>query len=274
MHCPSILDAYAAVRAWCVPLVVCGLSATLAAGARQAVIDDAPVRRFLGELQRSVAQDDRAAVARLMHYPLTVRAAGVRIPIPDQAAFVTYYDAVFSPSLKNVIARAELVRAGQPAPAVAVTVSESGAFVHGDAVVIERVGDSLKVTRLSAPLAPLEPAPARAGGPVRPREPRRIAMGLRTVRLDGFLSEAERDSYLIWANKNQLLEVRIMGVRERDIVARIVRLETRAPLDASAREGARTWVGRIPESGEYRIDVVRLAQGRGPMSYVVSMRLR
>jgi hypothetical protein len=273
MHCPSIPDACAAVRAWCVPLLVCGLSATLAAGARQAVIDDAPVRRFVAELQRSVAHDDRAAVARLMHYPLTVRAAGVRIPIPDQAAFFKYYDAIFSPSFKNVIARAELVGTGQPEPAVAVTVSESGAFVHGDAVVIERVGDSLKVTRLSAPLAPVEPAPARAGA-TQPREPRRIAMGLRTVRLDGFLAEGERDSYLIWANKNQLLEVRIMGVRERDIVARIVRLETRAPLDASAREGARTWVGRIPESGEYRIDVVRLAQGRGPMSYVVSMRLR
>jgi hypothetical protein len=270
---PSILDACAAVRAWCVPIVVCGLSATLAAGARQAVIDDAAVQRFLGELQRSVARDDRAAVARLMHYPLTVRAAGVRIPIPDRAALFKYYDAVFSPSLKNVIARAELVRAGEPAPAVAVTVSESGAFVHGDAVVIERVGDSLKVTRLSAAVAPVERAPTRAG-PAPSREPRRISMGLRTVRLDGFLSEGGRDSYLIWADKNQLLEVRIMGVRDRDIVARIVRVETRAPLDASAGEGARTWVGRIPESGEYRIDVVRLARGPGPMSYVVSMRLR
>ncbi len=261
------------VRAWYVLVVVCCLSAALATAARQAVIDEGALRPFLGELQRSVASGDRAAVSRLMHYPLTVWAAGVRIPIPDSAALLQYYDAVFSPALKDLIALAELPREGRPAPAVAVTMSASGAFIQGDAIVIERVGEQLKVTRLSAPLAPVGRGHASAPSKS-PREPRRIVMGLRTVQLSGVLAEGERDSYVIWADKNRLLEVRITGVRLREVVARIVRLETQAPLDARAAEGTRTWVGRIADSGEYRIDVIRLLRGREPMSYGLVMRLR
>lgn len=261
------------VRACCVLTVVCGLPAAPATGARQEVVDDVSVQRFLRDLQQSVARDDREAVARLMRYPLGVWAAGVRIPVPDSAALLENYDAVFSPALKDVIARAELPRDGRPAPAVTVMMSSSGALIHGDTITIERVGDGLKVTRLSVPFA--QAARGHAAAPAKSRrEPKRIVMGLRTVQLAGFLAEGERDSYVIWANKNQLLEVRITGVRHRDVVARIVRLETQAPVDAQAREGARTWIGRIPAGGEYRIDVVRLARGREPLPYGVSMRLR
>ena len=79
---------------------------------------------------------------------------------------------------------------------------------------------------------------------------------------------------MIWADKNQLLEVRITGVRQRDVVARIVQLSTQAPVDVPAREGTRIWIGRIADSGEYRIDVVRLARGREPLPYELTMRLR
>lgn len=258
-----------------VGLLACALSWTvpLVAAAGQAGLDEGAVRRFLGELQRSVARDDRGAVSRLMHYPLTVWAAGVRIPIPDSAALLRNYDAVFSPALKDVIARAELPRDGRPAPAVTVTISPSGAFLQGDAITIERVGDRLGVARVSVPLAPA--GRGHAGAPSRSdREPKRLIMGLRTVQRAGVLTEGARDSYVIWADKNQLLEVRITGVRQRDIVARILQVKTQAPVDARAREGGRTWIGRIPENGEYRIDVVRLAGGREPLPYLLSMRLR
>jgi hypothetical protein len=86
--------------------------------------------------------------------------------------------------------------------------------------------------------------------------------------------EGGRDSYVIWGDRNQVLEVRVTGVRDRDVVARIVRLKTKAPVDAAAGEGVRTWIGRVPESGEYRIDVVRRASGREPILYGLSMRLR
>ncbi len=266
----SILHPGVIVRAWCVLIATCCLSA---AAAKQAVLDEGAVRQFLGELQRSVARDDRRGVSHLMHYPLTVWAAGVRIPIPDSAALLRNYDAVFPPAVKDVIARAEVPRNGRPAPPVAVMISASGAFIQGDTITIERVGDRLKVTRLSMPSGPA--ARGHAGTPSStPREPRRLIMGLRTVQRTGVLAEGERDSYVIWADTNQLLEVRVTGVRQRDVVARIVRIKTQTPVNARAREGARTWIGRIPENGEYRIDVVRLARGREPLSYLLSMRLR
>jgi hypothetical protein len=259
-------------------LVAFSVSAPLGEAARQAAVDEPSVRKLLGELQRDVAAGDREAVARLMHYPLTVWAAGVRIPIPDPAALFQYYDAVFSPALKDVIARAELPRGTGPAPAVAVTISESAAVVGGNTITIERVGGRLEVTRISVPLG--QPTRGQAGAPSKPsrtpssRQPTRIAMGLRTVQLSGYLAEGAHDSYVIWADKDQVLEVRITGVRQRDVVARVVRVETGAPVDASAREGTRTWIGRIPESGEYRIDAVRLAPGREPLPYGLMMRLR
>lgn len=255
-------------------IVVCCLSGGTRSAAAQAVPGDTGVREFITELRRCVARDDRAAVANLMRYPLEVWAAGVRIPIPDAAALLQHYDAVFSAALEDVIARAEFAREGRPAPAIAVTLTPSGALIHGNTITIDRVGDRLKVTRVSVPLAPASGGHAPGGAARKAaREPRRIAMGLRTVQLSGYLATGERDSYLIWANRNQVLEVRVTGVREREVVAHVVGLKTENPLDARAREGTRTWIGRIPESGEYRIDVVRLAHGAEPLPYGLTMRL-
>jgi len=52
-------------------------------------------------------------------------------------------------------------------------------------------------------------------------------------------------------------------------------VNNRAPIDSRAHDGVRTWIGRVPENGDYRIDVVRLATGgdpRLPYVMVVSMR--
>ena len=89
------------------------------------------------------------------------------------------------------------------------------------------------------------------------------------------LARGERDAYLLSATKNQLLEVRINGVSGRDVVARITGIKSSAPIDARARDGVRTWIGRIPEDGDYRIDVVRLANdGASELSYLMVVSLR
>jgi hypothetical protein len=76
--------------------------------------------------------------------------------------------------------------------------------------------------------------------------------------------------YLLSAMKNQLLEVRINGVSGRDIVARISSVSNRQPLDSRAHDGVRTWIGRLPQDGDYRIDVVRLATaGDSLLPYVM-----
>ena len=69
--------------------------------------------------------------------------------------------------------------------------------------------------------------------------------------------------------------MRITGVSGRDIVLEIVNVKTRSPIDSKAKGGVRTWVGRIPEDGDYRIDVVRLAPGGDArLPYTLLLRLR
>ena len=247
--------------------------------ATQQALDERLVAPFLRQLQRAVARDDRQAVAERIQYPLIVFAGGVRIPIADAAALVQTYDVVFSPALKAVLAQASLLTRGRTAPKYPVTVAAGVVFI-GDVIHIQLVGGALKVTRISAPLeapsAAVTDLPSvQSRGAGNSREPRRLTLQVGQTRLSGALAPGARDAYVVSAMKNQLLEVRIDGVSGRDIVARIVNTKSRAPLDARARDGVRTWSGRVPEEADYRIDVVRLApagEPRLPYVIVVSMR--
>jgi hypothetical protein len=52
------------------------------------------------------------------------------------------------------------------------------------------------------------------------------------------------------------------------VVVRITSAKSAAPIDARARDGVRTWIGRLPDDGEYRIEVVRLVGGGGELPYI------
>jgi hypothetical protein len=242
---------------------------------QQPAIDDRSAAMFLRELQRGVARDDRAAVSALIQYPLTVFAGGVRIPMIDAASLVQSYDVVFSPALKTLIAQAAMPARGRPANAASVIVTPGVMTIGVEAVRIEPAAGGLRITRITVPLAG---PPAGNGGGVRRgagREPQRLFLDVGQIRRAGALVSGERDAYLLSATKNRLLEVRINGVSGRDIVARIVNVKSRAPIDSRAQEGVRTWIGRLPEDGDYRIDVVRLAAGGAPrLPYVIVFIMR
>jgi hypothetical protein len=238
-------------------------------------VDDRSVSLFLRALQRDVARDDRPAVSALVQYPLTVFAGGVRIPIHDAAALLQNYDVVFSPALKTLISQAVIAARGRSDSAASVTITADFATIGVDAVRIEPVGGGLKITRITVPLAVSDAGHAASVSRGTGRAPQRLLLGVGQLQRAGALDRGETDAYLLSATKNQLLEVRINGVSRRDIVARITSMKDRAPIDSRARDGVRTWIGRIPEDGEYRIDVVRLAAGgasRLPYLMVVSMR--
>ena len=241
-------------------------------------VDERAAAAFLRELQAEVARDDRAAVSARIQYPLTAFAADIRIAIPDAAAFLENYDVVFSPGLKAVIAQAAIAVGGRSAPAAPVAVT-ADAMTIGDAVRIEPRPDGLRITRITVPLAapPLAsaPSPSRRPGGAPAREPLRVLLGVGRIQRAGALGAGGRDAYVLAVTKNQLLEVRLNGVNGRDVVVRIFNTKTRAPVDARARDGVRAWVGRVPEDGDYRIEVVRLAQagaGRLPYDIIISLR--
>jgi hypothetical protein len=237
--------------------------------------DARSVSTFLRDLQGSVARDDRTAVSALVHYPLTVLAGGVRIPIRDAAALIQNYEVVFSPALKQLIARAALPARGRSAPAASVALSADFATIGVDAIRMEPVGGAIRITGITVPLE--APAPERTAGVSRSGggAPDRLVLRVGRVQRAGALARGERDAYLLWATKNQLLEVRINGVSGRDVVARITDVRSSAPIDARARDGVRTWIGRIPADGDYRIDVVRLTgDGASELSYLMVVRLQ
>jgi hypothetical protein len=207
-----------------------------------------------------------------VRYPLTVFAGDVRIPIANAAAFIDSYDIFFTPALKAVIADA----AAPARPPDALAVSAAFATIGADAVRIERVNDRLTITRITVPLGASAPPIAGDSGGRRAaaydRSPQRLFLDVGQVQRAGGLAPGQRDRYLLSATKNQLLEVRITGVAGQAVVARITNARTGKPIDERARSGVRTWAGRVPEEGDYRIDVVRVETGREPrMSYLMTV---
>jgi hypothetical protein len=262
------------------PAVAFAVAVTLAIGSQTTTLDEPTARQFVRDLQREVARDDRAAVSARIRYPLTVFAGGVRIPIADAAALQQTYELIFSPALKALIADAALPPRGRSSSRNELLVSADAATIGVDSVRIEPVGGALKITRISAPTAattsaapPVEHA-ARAN-PKPGGRAQRLALSVGQVQRAGALAPGATDLYVVSAIKNQLLDVRITGVSGRDIVARIVSAKSRNPIDARARDGVRTWIGRVPENDDYRIEVVRLATGGAPrLDYILTVNIR
>lgn len=63
-----------------------------------------PYRQFLDSLKKAVAEDDRAQVAAMVAYPFHVRIDGKVVTLRDQAGFVTDYDRIVTPKVKQAIA--------------------------------------------------------------------------------------------------------------------------------------------------------------------------
>jgi hypothetical protein len=222
---------------------------------------------FFFALQRAVASNDRPAVAGLMAYPLNVTAGGTRLPVPDAAAFLRQYDAIFTPDLTAILA--------QPA-------------VRDRFITVAAVGGASKVTEIRLPVGPVTIEPPTttkqdpSSGVAKPtapptRKPQRISFraGGEAGQFSGALRAGEVESYVFAGLKGQRLTVRIDRVRERDIVAKVVDDARGGPLDQRAAEGARSWTGLLPADGDYRIDVVRLLNDNTPaLTYMLVASLR
>lgn len=226
---------------------------------------------LLGTLRRAAARDDRAGVAALVQFPITVLVGGLRVPIRDAAEFVAQYDVLLTPLLKDVIARGPVG-------------TTDGGLTIGSYVTIRSIGGVWKITNLTVPRTPESASagpprapdiPARPAAPPR-RQPRRLLFraGQPTIQVAGTLARGATESYVTWAAKNRLLEVRVDGVRGREVVARIVDAKTGAALDARSRDGVRAWAGRVPAAADYRIDVVRVAGEDDLLAYRLALTLR
>ena len=219
--------------------------------ARQGQANDAEA--FRRQLLDAFARGDRRAVAGMVRYRLVVDAGGLMVPVVDRATLIKMWDVVFPPEVRCMIEQSALPRAGQPAPKYAISVDAGGASLGDGRVRIDRGADGLKITRLVLP-------PGYGSGLAgKPRQVLfRWGKGLAAYR--GRLSADNVDVFLVQARAGDLLNAQLERVRAEDASVRVVQqagnrvLAAAGPVGSDAR---RLWAGRVPETGEYRVEVVR-----------------
>ena len=238
------------------PIAVLRLAALLSAAPQT----DQRLDAFLATVQRLCARGDRAALAGLVQYPLTVFAGGWNIPVKDRAAFLQYYDALFTDDVKASIASASPRLRFDPAAAF---------LPFGNVLRIKPAGGSFRIVAIVMPPPGHRVRAAR-------RETVRVSFPARQdwTAYAGSLAVGEHESYIVRAKRNEFLEVRIAGFAGRAIVAHVLDAAGSA-VDARAREGTRVWAGRVPAEGDYRIDVGRTTRDGVPaLVYRLTVTLR
>ena len=214
---------------------------------------------FVAELQRASQANDRNAIAGMIRYPITIAIGGVRVPLTDAAAFLARYDDIFTPELRDSIAR------------------------RGDDVAIADVNGHLRITSIRVPrFAEGTPAPvpmaaeSKPGVATRRPDTRRIAIrvGPRPTQIPGTLVRDTVDTFVLYLPKGKLASVRLERVPAGAASIRVVHARTGAPLGARVSADGRFVSGRPVEDGDYRIEVRRLDNGEGHLPYMLSLSLR
>lgn len=65
----------------------------------------ASVAQFLGDLQHSVAVDDRAHVAGMVRFPISITVSGKSMTLRNRDQLLKYYDVAFDAKVKGFIAK-------------------------------------------------------------------------------------------------------------------------------------------------------------------------
>jgi hypothetical protein len=221
--------------------------------------DSRQLNPLLAELQRASKAGDRHAIAAMIRYPIIIRIGGLRVPFTDAAGFLARYDDIFTPALRDAIARGS------------------------DEVIVEMVGGQARITSIFVPPASDEsdvtvapPVDGPSGGARKP-EPRRIAIrvGPRPTQIPGVLARDGTDTLILYLPKGRLASVRLERVPVGAAVIRVVHATTGAPLAARPSAGGRFVTGRPTENGDYRIEVRRTDKtGDAHLPYMLSLSLK
>ncbi|WP_338616135.1 hypothetical protein [Pigmentiphaga sp. CHJ604] len=67
--------------------------------------EHAPYRGFFDKLKQAVATADKAAVAAMVDYPFRTRVEGKAVTIRDAGHFITDYDSIVTPKVKDAVSR-------------------------------------------------------------------------------------------------------------------------------------------------------------------------
>jgi len=239
------------VRARAVGLVVC-LALTTAGPVHAQTVQEKDAEAFRQKLVDALAKSDRRSVAGMVRYRLVVDAGGMAVPIVDQATLLKLWDVAFPPEVRCLIEQSAIARAGH-APKYAIRVDTGGMFLGDGRIRVDRGADGLKITRIILPPG----YGSGLGG-----KPRQVVFrwGKGQNAYSGRLSADNVDVYLVNARKGELLNAQLQRVRVEQASLRVVQQSgnrTLTPTSPSAGDAQRGWAGPVPDTGEYRVEVVR-----------------
>ena len=220
--------------------------------------DSRQIDALLAQLQRASQAGERNAVAAMIRYPIIVGVGGLRVPFTDAAGLLARYDDIFTPALRDAIARGS------------------------SDVVVEMVDGQARITSITVPpparesVAVAPPVDAPSGG-ARKLGPRRVAIrvGPRPTQIPGVLARDGSDTLILYLPKGRLASVRLERVPAGAAVIRVVHATTGAPLAARPSADGRFVSGRPAENGDYRIEVRRTDKtDEAHLPYMLSLSLK
>jgi hypothetical protein len=247
-------------------VAIAALASSGALAARASAADEAG-KAFVNRLRNAVAGRNTRVVAAMFRYPVRVNAPlPFPIPLNGPADTTQYYDLLFTPEMRCVLELAQVPVAGRAAPKYPLLVNGDALTLGDGYIVAERTAGQFKITRFSIFGAP---AGRKAGTPVAAAD---IDMRFRgnTRQVAGLLAGDAFDRYTISLTKGTMLIGRLERFRGLDAVFRVTDKKGK-PVDAKA-DGRRTWAAAIPESGDYRIEIVRNALFCDPpLTYLLTL---
>jgi hypothetical protein len=240
------------VRACAFGLIVCAALTTATPVYAQTAQEKA-AEAFRQKLVAALAKSDRQSVARMVRYRLVVDAGGMAVPIVDQATLLKLWDVAFPPEVHCLIEQSAVPRAGQSPPKYAIRVDAGGMFLGDGRIRVDRGADGLKITRIILP-------PGYGSGLA--GKPRQVLFrwGKGQNAYAGRLSADNVDVYLVNARQGDLLNAQLQRVHVDQASLRVVQQSGNRPLaptSPGAADAQRGWAGAVPETGEYRVEVVR-----------------
>jgi hypothetical protein len=224
-------------------------------------------RRFAAQLQHAFRTNDRAAVADLLRYPARVSVARRPFPIlvNDRAALFEMYDLVFTPQLRCAVRDSREQAAGAPRPQYPLLLASGVVSLAGGRIIAVRADGKYQITRITS-----------FGDTSTRGTPRLVTFrpGQPVVELGGRVADVGTDGYIVMASAGDRLQASIRNVPAGSLSIRVSRKGSQTFLDGLGQNGA-TWSARLPDAGEYLVEVVRRVSSCDPpvVSHLLTLSL-
>jgi hypothetical protein len=220
--------------------------------AAQGTSEESRAGAFVSALAQAMSRGDRAAVAEMGRYPLNASVGGIGIPIGGRADLLKVYSNIFTAELRCLVD-------DSASGSSALRVDAGGVTFASGRIHAGNVAGALKITSIDVPPV------TGVGAP--PNPPARRVTRRGVTQYSGRLYGDGVDTYIFPARRGDVVQARIEQFPGRSAAVRVIEQKTgkslsrpaAGPAGAPGASAPRFWSGTIQESGDYRVEVVRLA---------------